>query len=161
MFAGIILWHLHVLKSKLAESTLKTGDFMIFTVQQILDKKDSKIFTTTPDNTVQEAIELMAEKNFGALPVMVDDKMVGIISERDYIRKAAPKRLLPWELRVNELMTTDVLSVTANESINDCLKTMSSKHIRHLPVVEEDRLVGFISITDVVSALRSARFIFD
>lgn len=161
MFAGIILWDLHVLKSKLAESTLKIGDFMIFTVQQILDTKDSKIFTTTPDNTVQEAIELMAEKNFGALPVMVDDKMVGIISERDYIRKAAPKRLLPWELRVNELMTTDVLSVTSNESINDCLKTMSSKHIRHLPVVEEDHLVGFISITDVVSALRSARFIFD
>lgn len=134
---------------------------MIFTVQQILDKKDSKIFTTTPDNTVQEAIEIMAEKNFGALPVMVDDNMVGIISERDYIRKAAPKRQLPWELSVNDLMTKDVISVTANESINNCLKTMSNNHIRHLPVVEEDHLVGFISISDVISALPSARFIFD
>ncbi len=134
---------------------------MIFTVQQILDKKDSKIFTTTPDNTVQEAIELMAEKNFGALPVMVDDKMVGIISERDYIRKAAPKRQLPWELTVNELMTKDVLSITANESINNCLIIMSDNQIRHLPIVEEDKLIGFISITDIVSALRSAQFTFD
>lgn len=130
---------------------------MIFIIQQILDKKDSKIFTTTPDNTVQEAIEIMAEKNFGALPVMVDDNMVGIISERDYIRKAAPKRQLPWELSVNDLMTKDVISVTANESINNCLKTMSNNHIRHLPVVEEDHTAAYsltnslrVALTDCI-----------
>ena len=134
---------------------------MILVAQHILDKKNNKeIFTTTPDTTVQEAIELLAEKNFGALPVMVDDKLVGIFSERDYIRKAAPKRLLPWEISVNELMTKTVISVTADVSLNECMRTMSSNHIRHLPVVNDDHLVGFISIKDVIGALHSAQFSF-
>ncbi|MEE8327475.1 MAG: CBS domain-containing protein [Nitrosomonadaceae bacterium] len=91
---------------------------------------------------------------FSALPVMVDDRVVGIISERDYIRKAAPKRLLPWEIKVEDIMTINVISTTRTEAIHNCMKTMSEHRIKHLPVIEKEQLIGMISITDVVLALR-------
>ena len=131
---------------------------MIFTVQHILDKKNKIVLTISPDSTVQDAIEIMAEKKISALPVMVDGKVVGIISERDYIRKAAPKRLLPWEIRVEEIMTKDVISTTGTENIHTCMQIMSENRIRHLPTIEKEKLIGIISITDIVRAIRSFRF---
>lgn len=131
---------------------------MIFTVRHILDKKNKTVITISPDATVQEAIEIMAKKTISALPVVVKGKVTGIISERDYIRKAAPNRLLPWEIRVDEIMTSDVISTTRTESIHTCMTTMSKNRIRHLPVIEKEQLIGIISITDVVRALRSFRF---
>ncbi len=131
---------------------------MIFTVHHILDKKDKTVITISPDATVQEAIEIMAKKTISALPVVVKGKVTGIISERDYIRKAAPNRLLPWEIRVDEIMTSDVISTIRTESIHTCMTTMSKNRIRHLPVIEKEQLIGIISITDVVRALRSFRF---
>lgn len=127
---------------------------MIFNVNHILDKKNDAIFTISPDATVQEAVEIMAEKTISALPVIVDDIVVGIISERDYIRKAAPKRLLPWEIKIKELMTVEVISTTTTDSIHNCMKTMAEHRIRHLPVIENQQLIGMISISDVVRALR-------
>ena len=131
---------------------------MIITVHHILDKKSKTLLTISPDATVQDAVEIMADKTISALPVTVDDRVVGIISERDYIRKAAPKRLLPWEIKVEDIMTVDVISTTKSETIDYCMKTMSKNRIRHLPVVEKEQLIGIISITDVVRALRSFRF---
>ncbi len=127
---------------------------MIFTVRHILDKKNKTVLTIFPDATVQDAVEIMAKKTISALPVIVNGEVVGIISERDYIRKAAPDRLLPWEIRVEEIMTKDVISTTRTENIQNCMSIMSKNRIRHLPVIEKKRLIGMISITDVVRALR-------
>ena len=131
---------------------------MMFTVHHILDKKNKTVLTISPDATVQEAVEIMANKTVSALPVVSNENVVGIISERDYIQKAAPKRLLPWEIKVEDIMTKDVISTTRKETIHDCMKTMSKNRIRHLPVIEKEQLIGIISISDVVRALRSFRF---
>ena len=134
---------------------------MIITVQLLLDKKkNAPLYTITQDKSFQDAVELMAEKKISALLVMRDDEMVGIISERDYIRKAAPKRIAPWDVLVAELMTTDVITVTPSEVIPSCMKIMSANRIRHLPVLDNNKLLGMISITDVVTALRTAKFTF-
>ena len=127
---------------------------MIITVHHILDKKNKTVLTISPDATVQDAIEIMADKTISALPVIVDDRVVGIISERDYIRKAAPKRLLPWEIKVEDIMTVDVISTIRTETIHNCMNMMSMNRIRHLPVMEKEQLIGIISITDVIRALR-------
>ena len=131
---------------------------MILTVQNILDKKNKTVVVISPHATVQEAIETMAKKNIGALPVVLNEKVVGIISERDYIRKAAPLRLLPWEIKVEDIMTKDVISAKKTDNIHVCMSTMSKNRIRHLPVKEKEQLAGIISITDVVRALRSFSF---
>ncbi len=127
---------------------------MIITVHHILDKKNKTVLTISPDATVQDAIEIMADKTISALPVTVDDRVVGIISERDYIRKAAPKRLLPWEIKVEDIMTVDVISTIRTETVHNCMNMMSMNRIRHLPVMEKEQLIGIISITDVIRALR-------
>ncbi len=122
------------------------------TVQQILDSKGTtKVLTISPNDTVQSAVEIMASERISSLPVMQDSTLVGIISERDYIRKAAPKRRLPWEILVKELMTSEVIHVTPEESIDSCLKTMTSNRIRHLPVVQADALIGIVSISDLIA----------
>jgi CBS domain-containing protein len=102
----------------------------------------------------------MVSKGVSSLPVISGPELVGIISERDYIRKAVPRRIVPWELRVQEIMTRDVICVTRDTTIQECMERMSSNRIRHLPVVDGKKLVGVLSITDIVRALRPARIDF-
>ena len=119
-------------------------------VREILKVKGSETFTISPNITVFDALKLLAEKNIGALVVTESDKLVGIFSERDYARKIILKGKSSIDTTVSELMTRDVLYVTPKESIDECMALMSDNHIRHLPVMEDEKLVGVISIGDVV-----------
>lgn len=132
----------------------------MITVGHVLEKKNSALFTIKPGDTVQDALEIMAREKISSLPVLDDEgNLVGIISERDYIRKAVPERKVPWEIYVRDLMTEEVLCVTKKDFLRECMKIMSTHRIRHLPVMEGDTMLGILSITDVVRALRSTRFV--
>ena len=123
------------------------------TVAQVLqDKAEQAIYTIAPHETVLKAITLMAEKGIGALVVTHEDSVVGILSERDYTRKVALMQRTSFDTTVNEIMTAKVLTITRSASIEDCLDLMTDKHLRHLPVVENDKLIGLISIGDLVKA---------
>ncbi|BCU64988.1 hypothetical protein F941_01394 [Acinetobacter bouvetii DSM 14964 = CIP 107468] len=123
------------------------------TVAQVLqDKPQHAIHTIAPDETVLKAISLMADKGIGALVVTHEDKVVGILSERDYTRKIALMERTSFNTTVNEIMTAKVLTITRTATVEDCLELMTDKHLRHLPVVENERLIGLISIGDLVKA---------
>lgn len=130
------------------------------TVGELLQGKDDQVYTVSPEASVQEALELMVAKGISSLPVTRGGTLVGIVSERDYIRKAVPRRIVPWEVRVQEIMTQAVICVTRNDTIRDCMERMTSNRIRHLPVVEGDTLIGMLSISDILRALRPARIDF-
>ena len=123
------------------------------TVQSILDTKGSIIFTITPDTTVYHALELMVEKNVSALLVMESDKLAGIFTERDYARKVVLKGKKSKETQVAEIMTSNLITVTSASSIDECMQLMTGKYIRHLPVVDDGKLAGIISIGDVVRCI--------
>jgi CBS domain-containing protein len=123
------------------------------TVKDILRIKGNEIWTTTPDATVYEALQTMAEKNVGALVVLDADAVVGIMSERDYARKVILHGRSSREIRVREIMTSEVYFVRPEQDIQECMAQMTDKRVRHLPALENDRLVGIISIGDVVKAL--------
>jgi CBS domain-containing protein len=123
------------------------------TVKDILRIKGNEIWTTTPDATVYEALETMAEKNVGALVVLDADAIVGIMSERDYARKVILHGRSSREIRVREIMTSEVYFVHPEQDIQECMAQMTDKRVRHLPALENDRLVGIISIGDVVKAV--------
>jgi len=112
-------------------------------------KKDS-VFSVQPDTIVYNAIEIMAEKNIGALLICENDKLVGIFSERDYARKIILKGRSSKDTTIGELMTPNPVTVTPESSIEDCMELMTSRRFRHLPVVEGSNVIGVISITDVV-----------
>ena len=123
------------------------------TVGQLLDAKGTEVHTIGPDATVYEALLRLADKNVGALVVVDGRRVCGIISERDYARKI---RLLERESRdtkVSEIMTAKVRTITRDRTITECMATITEHHIRHLPVVEDDELVGLISVGDVVKAV--------
>ena len=123
-------------------------------VAQVLqDKIEQSIFTISPEATVLEAISLMANKGIGAVVVTDQDKVVGILSERDYTRKIMLMERTSKETSVSEIMTAKVLTVTKSTSVEDCLGLMTDRHLRHLPVVENDKLIGLISIGDLVKAV--------
>ena len=123
------------------------------TVAQVLQAKPQHaIHTIAPDETVLKAISLMADKGIGALVVTHEDKVVGILSERDYTRKIALMERTSFNTTVNEIMTAKVLTITRTATVEDCLELMTDKHLRHLPVVENERLIGLISIGDLVKA---------
>ena len=123
------------------------------TVQSILDTKGSIIFTITSDTTVYHALELMVEKNVSALLVMESDKLAGIFTERDYARKVVLKGKKSKETQVAEIMTSNLITVTSASSIDECMELMTGKYIRHLPVVDDGKLAGIISIGDVVRCI--------
>jgi len=123
------------------------------TVNDILRIKGNEIWTTTPDATVYEALQTMAEKNVGALVVLDADAVVGIMSERDYARKVILHGRSSREIRVREIMTSEVYFVRPEQDIQECMAQMTDKRVRHLPALENERLVGIISIGDVVKAL--------
>jgi CBS domain-containing protein len=121
------------------------------TISAVLKNKAGDLWSTTPNASVYEAIEIMAEKQVGALPVMEQGKLLGIISERDYARKVILKGRLSKETPVSDIMTSPVITVTLQHSVGDCMHIITEKRIRHLPVVENDRLIGVISIGDLVN----------
>lgn len=119
-------------------------------VRNILAEKTPNIYAVDPATSVYNAIELMAEKNIGGLLITENEKLVGIFTERDYARKLILKGKSSKDTLIGELMTKNPFTVTRDTSIEECMKMMSNKRIRHLPVVEEDKIIGIISIGDVV-----------
>ncbi|WP_426134948.1 CBS domain-containing protein [Pseudomonas sp. PWP3-1b2] len=123
------------------------------TVAQVLKSKDQKnqdVHTIQWDHTVFEALVRMSEKNVGALPVVKEGAVVGIISERDYARKLILKGLSSVTTRVDEVMSSPVITVDSHKSVDECMNIMTDSHLRHLPVVEEGQLLGLLSIGDLV-----------
>jgi len=129
-------------------------------VSELLASKKRQLFTVLPEATVQEALEIMASKQISSLPVTRGADLVGILSERDYIRQSVPKRVAPWDVLVKEIMTKKVISVTSDTTIRQCMELMSGHRFRHLPVVDGTTLVGMLSISDIVRALKPARMEF-
>ena len=125
----------------------------MLTVSDILKNKTSEIFSVTPGSTVYEAIKVMGEKNIGALLVMEGDQLKGILSERDYARKIVLKDRRSRDTMVSEIMTEKVITVSPGDSVEHCMGTMTEKKIRHLPVTDNEKVVGMISIGDVVMAV--------
>jgi CBS domain-containing protein len=123
------------------------------TVNDILRIKGHAVWSTTPDATVYEALKAMAEKNVGALVVLDADTVVGIVSERDYARKVILHGRSSREIQVREIMTTEVYYVRPEQNIQECMAEMTEKRVRHLPALENGKLVGVISIGDVVKAV--------
>ncbi|MBP6740838.1 MAG: CBS domain-containing protein [Leptospiraceae bacterium] len=126
-------------------------------VNNLLQSKKSQIISVKPNTSVYDALVLMAEKNIGAVLVTTNDQLVGILSERDYARKIILKGKTSKETKVEEIMTSQVLFVQPEQSVEDCMAIMSDKHIRHLPVLEKGELIGIISIGDVVNAVISEK----
>lgn len=120
------------------------------TVRDILRDKGSNVYTTTPDATVYDALKQMAKKNVGALLVLEEEKLVGLISERDYSRKTILKGRFSKDTAVREIMTTTVITVDPEVDLEACMELFSDKHIRHLPVIDHEKVVGIISIGDAV-----------
>ena len=120
-------------------------------VSSILDRKGRQLWFIESTSTVFEAISLMAEKNVGALPVMKGSRLLGMISERDYTRKVILQGRVSRETLVAEIMTKEVITVSANDSVEDCLEIMTKNHVRHLPIMEGDRMTGLVSIGDLVN----------
>jgi CBS domain-containing protein len=123
------------------------------TVKEILENKGKEIWSLTPETTVFDALKLMADKKIGAVLVIKDDTVVGIMSERDYARKVALHGKSSVQLTVNEIMSDKVLYVENTQSVEECMALMINKRVRHLPVFDGSKLVGFISIGDVVKAI--------
>jgi CBS domain-containing protein len=118
-------------------------------ISAILSQK-SEVFSVSPDTTVYEAIELMADKNIGALLVMERERLVGMFSERDYTRKIVLRGKRSRETKVSEIMSTNLTVTHPDEPVEKCLRLMTDKRIRHLPVVDGDKVTGVISIGDLV-----------
>jgi len=123
------------------------------TVETLLENKDRRVWSISPQSSVYDAIALMDEKGIGALAVTFNDNLVGILSERDYARKVVLKGRSSKETSVDEIMTRDVHYTVPGQHIEDCLVMMSEYHIRHLPVLRNEILIGMISLGDVVKEI--------
>jgi CBS domain-containing protein len=125
------------------------------TVRDLLAGKSSEVWSIGPDATVYDAIALMSERGIGAVLVLEGGKLVGILSERDYARRVILKGKASRETPVREIMTTQLISVTHDKTIDHCMSVMTTSRIRHLPVMHEGRLAGILSIGDIVKAMIS------
>jgi len=123
------------------------------TVRQLLNQKGRTVWSIRPDATVLEAIAKMADKNVGSLVVMEDDKIVGIITERHYARNVVLKSRLSPTIAVRDIMDKNVIISTPEQTLEQCMALMSGTHVRHLPVLEGEKLIGIISIGDLVQAI--------
>ena len=119
-------------------------------VRNILESKSKEIFSIPPETIVYHALEIMHDKNVSSLVVTENEKLVGIFTERDYARKVILQGRASKETKISEIMTGDLITVSSESSIEVCMRLMTDKHIRHLPVVEAGKLLGIISIGDVV-----------
>jgi CBS domain-containing protein len=120
-------------------------------ISEILNQKGAAVWTIAPDATVFEAIQLMAEKNIGAVLVTERDKLLGILSERDYTRKVALKGKSSKETKVREILSSHVVSATPMHTVEDCMRLMTENRVRHLPVLAGDKIAGVVSIGDLVN----------
>jgi len=122
-------------------------------IKHILDRKGRHIISIKPEDSVLDAIRLMAEKGIGSLVVMEDQELLGIMSERDYARKVIIKGRSSESTTVSEIMTVNVFTTSSSETVNGCMSVMTEKKVRHLPVVEDNVVIGMISIGDLVEAI--------
>jgi len=127
---------------------------LMISVKKLLEgKRINRLYSLSPDKMVIEALELMTAENIGAVMIMEGDRLVGIFSERDYARKGIIKGRTAKTTPVTKVMTSNVFTVTPEMSLEDCMQLFSDKHIRHLPVVSDDKVVGMLSIGDIVNAI--------
>jgi CBS domain-containing protein len=127
------------------------------TVSAVLHHKGSEIWSVPPETTVFEAIKIMADKNIGAVLVMSGGKLAGVFTERDYTRKVILQGKTSKETRVREIISSETFSVGLNHSVEECMKLMTEHRVRHLPVVEEGKVVGLVSIGDLVNWIISTQ----
>ena len=129
-----------------------------FPISSVLHQKGSALWSVTPETTVFDAIRLMAEKNIGALPVLAaGGRLAGVFTERDYTRKVALMGKNSKDTFVREVIAREIVTVTPDDSVEDCMRLMTEKRVRHLPVVEGANLVGLVSIGDLVNWIISAQ----
>ena len=126
-------------------------------VGSILRHKGNAVFSVAPDASVYQAINIMAEKSIGALPVIADGQLVGMLSERDYARKVVLQSRSSKDTLVSEIMTTPGVSVGPSNTVEDCMRIMTLQLIRHLPVVDEGRIIGIVSMGDLVRQVISTQ----
>jgi len=126
-------------------------------VRELLDKKGTVIFSVQPDVTVFATLELMAEKEIGAVLVFEHDRLVGLFSERDYARQVILKGKSSKETPVRDVMTARVTYIRPEQTVEDCMALMTDKRVRHLPVLDQGKVVGLVSIGDVVKAVISEK----
>lgn len=122
-------------------------------VKQVLEEKGHDIWSIAPDATVYEAIEMMADKEIGALVVMEEDSLVGVVSERDYARKVVLEGRSSKKTRIRDIMTSRVAYAKPEQSVEECMAMMTEKRVRHLPVMDGERVLGLISIGDLVKSI--------
>ncbi|UCG23795.1 MAG: CBS domain-containing protein [Chloroflexota bacterium] len=122
-------------------------------IRQLLEKKGRDVWSTSPEESVYDALLLLAEKNIGALLVLQDGELAGIVSERDYARKVILHGKASMETPVKEIMTEEVHTVDPQKTVKEALSLMTDKHIRHLPVIEGEKIVGLVSIGDLVKSI--------
>jgi CBS domain-containing protein len=127
------------------------------TISEILSHKGNQVWSISPDEMVFDAIELMAEKNIGALLVIESSRLVGILTERDYTRKVALKGKSSKQTAVREILTGNPVHVTPDHTIEDCMRLMTEHRVRHLPILEADRILGLVSIGDLVNWIITAQ----
>ena len=127
----------------------------MITVKNLLETKGTDICSVAPGSSVYDALKIMAEKHIGAVLVVENDKLLGVFSERDYARKIILHGHSSIESKIQDFMTKEVISVTPEKNIFECMTLFSNKHIRHLPVVENEKVIGIISIGDVVNSIIS------
>lgn len=128
------------------------------TISSILQDKGAQVWAISPDATVFEAIELMAEKNVGALLVMSGDRLLGVMTERDYTRKVALHGKSSKDTRVREIISGDYISASPFHTVEDCMRLMTNHRVRHLPVLEGNRVTGIVSIGDLVNWTINAQY---
>lgn len=126
-------------------------------IREILNQKGNTVWSITPETTVLDAIRLMAEKNVGALLVTKESRLVGVLSERDYTRNVVLKGRTSKDTPVREIISGRVVSVSADHTVEECMRLMTEHRIRHLPVVEGNRILGVISIGDLVNSIISSQ----
>ena len=129
----------------------------MLTVRRLLEIKKKGFWTVPPDLTAFEALQIMADRDVGALMVVSERKLLGIFTERDYSRKVVLKGRSSRDTLVRDLMTQSVYCVDPGDSVQHCMTIMNDKHVRHLPVLEDDKLIGLVSIRDVVNAIISEK----
>jgi CBS domain-containing protein len=130
---------------------------LVDSLRLVLKQKGQDIWYVSPDACVYDAIEIMAEKYVGALLVVADGNLVGVVSERDYARKVILQGKSSKQTQVKEIMTTPAIFVTPEHTVEDSMRIMTDKHIRHLPVVEDGKILGVVSIGDLVKWMISAQ----